>query len=132
MQTAALEVPLTGSESLLSWPAGASLFHEGEEPLGVYVLRSGEVELSFATRQGKTRSLRVARSGQILGISAVVMHRAHECTAIARTRSEVAFISREAFLRSLEETPSLWFGVLHILSGDVNAAYDTMRSMAHR
>jgi CRP-like cAMP-binding protein len=132
MQTAAIEVPLTGSESLLSWPAGAPLFHEGEEPLGVYVLRSGEVDLLFATCQGEKRPLRAARSGQILGLSVVVMHRTHECTAVARTRCEADFISREAFLQSLEEQPSLWFGVLHILSGEVNAAYDTMRSMAHR
>ena len=106
------------------------LFLEGESPAGVYVLRSGEVDLLFGARNGEVKALRVANPVQILGLSAVVMGRPHDCSATARTQCDVGFIEGTDFLRALEEGPAFRFSVLRLLSRDVNSVYDDMRALA--
>ena len=98
----------------------------------MYVLHSGTAQLLFSGKNGNTKPLREAQPGQILGLSCVVTQRAHDCTATAAEPCEVAFIEREDFLRSLDESPAVWFSVLHLLSNEVNAAYDDMRLLAAR
>ena len=58
------------------------------------------------------------------------MQHPHDCSAVARTDCEVGFVERETFLRSIENTPAIRMSVLRILSSDVNAAYDDMRTLA--
>ena len=134
MQTAVIESSLTASETSQVLAPGSPLFREGEEPRGVYVIRSGEVDLFFATRNGDVKPLHVASAGagQVLGLSTVVTHRPYDCSAIAHTLCEVGFIDQDALFRALEETPSVWFNVLRILSSEVNAAYDEMRTLSRR
>ena len=112
--------------------SGDVLFREGDEPEGVYVLQAGQADLLFSSRNGEAKPLRVAQAGQILGLSCVVTHRVHDCTATAATPCRVGFIRREDFLRVLDECPAVWFSVLRLLSCDVNAVYDDMRVLATR
>jgi CRP-like cAMP-binding protein len=122
-----MEAPLASSETLQHRSAGEMLFLEGEAPAGVYVIHRGEVNLLFSARNGTVRTLRIATPVQILGLSAVVMGRPHDCSATARTCCEVGFIERDGFMRSMEDSPSFRFGVLQMLSLDVSSAYDDMR-----
>jgi CRP-like cAMP-binding protein len=121
---------LISSEIRQHRAAGEMLFLEGEAPAGVYVLHTGQVELLFAARNGKVKPLRFVNSGQILGLSAVVMRRAHDCSAIARTRCDVGFIDSEELLQLLHDSPGLWLSVLKLLSNNVNAVYDDMRALS--
>lgn len=111
---------------------GETLFKEGDEPEGIYILEAGQADLLFSARNGHVKPLRVVQSGQILGLSAVVGNKPHDCTAIARTGCRVGFIDRQSLRRLLDENPSTWFDVLRLLSNDVNAAYDDMRSLVNR
>jgi CRP-like cAMP-binding protein len=111
-------------------PAGKVLFRDGEEPRGIYILQSGQVDLIYSSRNGYTKPLRVAEAGQILGISDVVARRSHDCTATCRTSVELGFITRDEFLRVLDTDPAVWFRVLQLLSEDVNSCYDCMRTIA--
>ena len=128
--TTLTETPLRAVEKREHRAAGEVLFAEGETPSGVYVLHAGDVELVFAPREGEPKPLRVVNPGRILGLSSVVMQHPYDCSAIARTECEVGFVEREEFLRSLEKTPAIWLSVLRMLSSDVNAVYDDMRSLA--
>lgn len=125
-----IEAPLTSSERIQNRAAGETIFQEGDAPEGVYVVHSGEVDLLFTPRNGAAKPLRVASPGQILGLSAVVMQRPHDCSATARDTCEIGFIPREEFLRVLAERPTVWFSVLRLLSHDVNAVYEDMRALA--
>jgi cAMP-binding proteins - catabolite gene activator and regulatory subunit of cAMP-dependent protein kinases len=125
--TTLIEVPLTAS-TRQHRAAGEMLFVEGEMPAGVYVLHSGEVDLLFMNRHGSAKPLRVATPGQILGLSSVVMRHPHDCSAIARTPCEVGFTGGDEFLQSLHDKPATWLSVLRMLSSDVNAVYDDMRT----
>lgn len=132
MSPSSLETSLAASETLLTFRPGETIFKEGEEPRGVYILQSGRADLLFSARNGRAKPLRQADAGQILGLSAVVAHRPHDCTASAATTCEVGFVERDAFLRALDECPGVWFSVLRLLSNDVNAVYDDMRLLVAR
>jgi CRP-like cAMP-binding protein len=111
---------------------GDTLFREGDEARGVYVLQSGQVDLLFCSRKGEAKPLRVAQAGQILGLSCVVTQRPHDCSATAATPCKVGFIDSGAFQRVLTECPAVWFSVLRLLSSDVNAVYEDIRALAAR
>ena len=132
MSQTILETPLADRELLMRLPEGAMLFREGEEPKGGYVLHSGTVHLLFAPRNGNAKPLRETQPGQILGLSCLVTQRPHDCTAVAAEPCEVAFIERDDFLHMLDESPTMWFSVLRVLSSEVNAVYDDIRVLAAR
>lgn len=132
MSHSIIESSLADRETLLRFEPGETLFSEGEPPLGVHILQAGQVDLLFSARNGNVKPLRVAQPGQILGLSCVVTRRDHDCTAIARTACDVAFIEREDFLKLLDSSPAVWFSVLRLLSNDINAVYDDIRHLVAR
>lgn len=132
MNESIIESDLANSGTRLDFEPGDTLFREGDDALGVFIVHSGEVDLLFSPRDREPKALRVAHSGQILGISCVVTHRPHDCTATARTACTTSFVGREDFLRRLDDHPAVWFSVLRFLSSDVNAAYEDMRALATR
>lgn len=120
---------LAEHETYERYSAGRVLFREGDEPQGVYIVHSGQVDLVFSGKNGNAKPLRVAEDGQILGLSCVVSHRRHDCSATTRTACELGFIDRDTFLAQIDHSPSVWFSVLQLLSQDVNSCYDCMRSI---
>ena len=130
MNTAIFDLVPSGDVVVERCAPGAVLFSEGETPRGIFLLYSGQVDLIFRARNGNVKPLRVAGSGQVLGVSEVVSGIKHDCTATVRASCRVGFISGEAFRRALDQHPPLWFSVLSVLSRDVGAVYDDMRELA--
>lgn len=122
---------LSPYEKIESWPAGEVLFREGNHPEGVYFLHSGEVDLCFASpRSGEARSFLIAAPGEILGLACVVSGRSHESSATTRTTCITGFIDRNRFLSLLDEKPSLWLTVLRMISTNINACWDCIRTLS--
>jgi CRP/FNR family transcriptional regulator, cyclic AMP receptor protein len=111
------------------YPAGAVLFQEGELAEGIFVLSSGAVRLSLDTSHGDRMMLRLARPGEILGLSATMANTAHEVTAETTMPSELIFIRRRDFLHYLREHTEACLQVVEFLSNDVHAAYDRVRAL---
>ena len=120
---------LSEHQTLERYSAGRVLFREGDDPLGVYIVHNGLVDLMFSGKNGRAKALRTAEDGQILGLSCVVSHRRHDCSATTKTSCELGFIDRETFLQQIDHSPAIWFSVLQTLSQDVNSCYDCMRSI---
>jgi cAMP-binding proteins - catabolite gene activator and regulatory subunit of cAMP-dependent protein kinases len=125
-----LDAALTARETLQHLPAGTTLFDEGAQPRGVYLVHSGAIELYFQTRTGALKRVRSASVGEILGLGSVVSCRPHEYTALAITTSELGFIDKDVFLKMLNESHAIWFTVLRLLSQDVNTSYGSLRNAA--
>ncbi len=141
MPQVAVEVPqtfdsmiaetLAPHESIEIWPAGKALFREGTVPAGVHFLHAGEVDLCFSSpRSNEEKSLLLAEAGQILGLTSVVSGRTHDSSATTRTSCITGFIEKDVFLRLLEEKPALWLTVLRMISSNINACWDCMRSLS--
>jgi CRP/FNR family transcriptional regulator, cyclic AMP receptor protein len=116
-------------KSTATYPAGAILFLEKQDPRGVFVLCQGEVKLSISSSGGKTLILRIARPGEILGLMAVMSGSSYEVTAETLHPCQVAFIRRDDFLRFLAKRPEVYQGVVKQLSSLYQGACEQLRTV---
>lgn len=118
-------------ETIEAWPAGKALFREGDQPAGVYFLHSGEVDLYMsAAKSGESKSLLLVEPGQILGLTSVMSDRPHDSSATTRTDCITGFVENARFLRLLDEKPALWLAVLRMISTNISACWECMRSLS--
>ena len=110
-------------------PSGTVLFGEGEEPRGIYIIESGQVDLVFSAKNGAHKSLRSLHAGEILGLSDVVGCTKRDCTATTRTACRIGYVPANELRRMLAEDPSLWFGIAASLSSDLGSCWNSMRAL---
>jgi CRP/FNR family transcriptional regulator, cyclic AMP receptor protein len=115
--------------SAATYPHGAVLFLEKQDPSGVFVLCAGEVKLTISSSAGKTLIVRIAKAGEILGLTAVLSGRSYEVTAETLHPCQVAFVRREEFLRLLSKHPEMHEGVLKQLTTLYSGACEQLRTV---
>ena len=107
---------------------GAVLFHEGELPEGVYLLKAGTVELSMEARDGRTITARTVRRGQFFGLEALFVSQPHDATARAVGAAAVCYVPRLEFFAFLDANPDVALRILHVLSEDLRTSYGMIRT----
>src|SRR6201997_3142979 len=112
-----------------AYPQGAVLFVEGQAPRGVYVICSGRVKLSTTSRDGKTLILRIAQAGEVLGLHATVSGKPYELTAETLQPCQLDFMTREDFLRFLQNHADACLTAAEHLSQNCQSAYEMIRSL---
>ncbi len=105
----------------IAYPAGATLFVEGQASRGIYILCKGRVKLSATSREGQTLILQVAQPGEVLGLNATVSGSPHDTTAETGQPCQLNFVKRDDFLKFLTE---------HGLAG-MHAAIQLSRESQH-
>ena len=94
--------------------AGQKVFLEGSPGDGVYIVKSGLVEISGG--QGGQHVFSRLGPGEFFGEMAVVEHRPRSATATAARDSEVYFLPRGEMLSFIEHSPGLAFTLLQQVS----------------
>ena len=115
--------------STATYPGGAVLYLEKQDPRGVFVLCAGEVKLSISSSAGKTLILRIAKPGEILGLMAVLANTPYEVTAETLHPCQVAFIRRDDFLNLLAQHPEMHRGVVKQLTTLYSGACEQLRTV---
>lgn len=110
-----------------AYPKGTLLFVEGQAPLGIYVLCAGNAKLSMVSAKKKTRILRIAEPGDVLGLSATISGHPYEVTAETLDPCQVDFVKREDFLRFLCQHGEVCLRVVQLLSCSLRGAYQQLR-----
>lgn len=116
-------------KSSSAYPEGAVLFLEKQDSRGVFVICEGEVKLSISSREGKTLILRIAKPGEILGLTAVLSAKPYEVTAETLRPCQVAFIRRDDFLRFLAQHAEASQAVVRQLSSNYHGACEQLRTV---
>lgn len=91
--------------------SGTFLFMEGQMPRGVSVLCMGEVKLTKSSARGRTLLVRIAKAGDVLGLSAGLANTPYEVTAEALGPVQLKTFRREDFIEFLH----------HHTEGTINA-----------
>jgi len=112
-----------------SYPEGAVVLMEGQAPRGVFIVGQGRVKLMTTNADGKTLIVKIAQPGDVLGLQAVVTDGAYELTAETLQPSQMAYISREDFLRFLRANSDACLRATQHLSRDCHSAYEVIRSI---
>src|SRR5215475_5870423 len=115
--------------STSTYPGGAVLYLEKQDPRGVFVLCAGEVKLSISSSAGRTMILRIAKPGEILGLMAVLTKTPYEVTAETLHPCQIAFIRREDFLNLLAKHPEIHRGVVKQLTTLYSGACEQLRTV---
>ena len=95
------------------------LFHQDDEPVGLYLIRSGLAYAMIQVDGGRPVACFQANRGAILGLPAVVSNRPYSLSAVARTVADICFVGKETFDELLRVQPSIYISVLKILAAEV-------------
>lgn len=117
---------LRDMQTTKTFPKGHEFFLEGQQPLGVYILYSGRVQLSVTDAHGREMILRTVLPGDILGLSAAVSGKFYEETAVASASTRAGFVQCQEFCHFLENNPEVAFWVVQILSDRVATTLDQL------
>lgn len=117
-------------KSVRNYPNGATLFQQGTEVSGVFVVESGMVRVLLPTAQNRLQLLEVGGPGTILGLSESMSGERFRVTAEAGDHTTVAFIPRESFVEFLREHGDFCMQVVRLLSEDLHGLYHKFRSIS--
>ena len=118
---------LAAITSASSYPKGAMLFVEGQTPRGVFILCWGRVKLSTTSADGKTLIVRIADTGEVLGLPATVTEKPYELTAEVIEPAQANFIPRQDFLNFLREHGEVGLRVAQQLGETYDSAIAEIR-----
>lgn len=97
--------------SFIQIKSGECLFREGEAGDVMYVLISGEAEITMGGL-----SLDVCRSGDIVGEMAMIDESPRSATVIGRTDCQFAVIDKNRFHFLVDETPRFAIDVMRVMA----------------
>jgi len=112
----------------VAFPAGATLFMEGQACRGIYILCKGRVKSSASSKEGKTLILNVAKPGEVLGLNATISGFPHETIAETGQPCQLNFVKRDDFLRFLKEHGVACMHAAKQVSHECQQAYRQIRS----
>jgi CRP-like cAMP-binding protein len=95
---------------------GESIFGEGDEGTGFYVVLSGRVKIFKVSPEGKEQILHIFGPGEPFGEVAVFTGRPFPANAEALEETRALFFPRKEFLGLIRKDPSLALNMLAVLS----------------
>ncbi len=116
-------------KSTAVYPKSTTLFIEGQQPRGVFVLCAGKAKLFTSSSEGKTIITKISEAGDVLGLNATVSNRPYEVTAEMMEPGQANFIARDALLQFLREYGEVALRVAEQLSRNYYAAYEEIRTL---
>ena len=128
LPSAALE-DFSSMEHSSSYAANVVLFAEGEPVRALFVILEGEVRLSINSSEGKRLSLRIAREGDIIGLSSTLSGKPYDMTAETLYPSKIAPIERREFLKFLARHPDAYQSVTEELGRHMSIACSQLRTL---
>lgn len=111
------------------YPKGALLFAQGQSARGVFMLCAGEVKLWTSSSNGKSLITRIARPGELLGLSSAISGKPYLVTAETLSTCQINFIKREDFLRFVTENNRACLRSAEQLSRDYHTSTEQVRSL---
>jgi CRP-like cAMP-binding protein len=90
----------------LEYASGAMIYGEGRPVQGIYTLRSGMIKLVRSTADGRTRIVRVLRTGDVVGLEALASAR-YDSDAVALTSVTVCRIPLDVIQKLASSSPRL-------------------------
>ena len=113
----------------VAYPKGAVLFMEGQIASGIFAVCSGQVKLSTSSHEGKAIILKIAETGELLGLPSTLSGKPYEVTAEVSDPARVSFTPRATFLRYLRKNPEAFIQVAQLLTESHYAGHEVIQSV---
>ena len=99
-----------------SYGRGESIFFEGDEGTGFYMVLEGKVKIFKMSFQGKEQILHIFGEGEPFGEVAVFHGRPFPANAETLAKSRLLYFPRRAFVELITRNPSVALNLLAVLS----------------
>ena len=110
-------------------PRGKILFAEGEPARGVHLLRTGRATVSISSSEGRVVILRLAQTGDVLGLNSVLQNAAYETTVKALEPCRTDFISHSELMELMRKSQTVTHAITKILSQELAELTNRARSL---
>lgn len=100
----------------MDFKKGATIFLEGDDGNGFYLIHTGMVKIYKASPMGKEQILHILGSGEPFGEVPVFSGRQFPANAEAISEARLLFFPRTAFVNLISTNPSLSLNMLAVLS----------------
>ena len=95
---------------------GEVVFKEGDVGDGMYLIQTGQVEISSCAGESRRHVFSRFGPGEIIGEMAVVEDRPRSATVVATRETELLFFPRAELLAAIERSPGLSMALLREIS----------------
>jgi CRP-like cAMP-binding protein len=104
------------------YKAGQTIFYQGNPPLGLYCVESGQVVLRKTDAEGRSVIVRLAGRGQTLGYRAFFSGQTYASSAEAATDCTICWIDKAVVNELVSRNPDLVISFLKHVSQDLAEA----------
>ena len=111
---------------------GETLFRAGDPGEGLFLMRSGEVELSVRDNAGQKIILDITKSGDFFGEIALLDSGARTASAVALTDSELIELDRDDLLLLFQKKPDAALSMLAAMGRMTRKADELLRTRVSR
>lgn len=118
---------ITLNKTSTDYPAGATIFSEGEPVKGIYEIYSGKIKVvsSYGTKMERIVSL--ATVEQMLGYQGLGGDMIYPVTAITLEKSQVTFIPLDIFYKAIKANPEMALYLVKFYANQLKAAEIRMK-----
>lgn len=106
------------------------IYLQGEMPKGVYYLKKGKVKVTQLGINGREVILRIANSNQFVGYLSLLKGGGYRTSATCLMDSEVYFVPKSIFLKSIKTDIAFANGVIRMLCDNLSCSSDEITSLA--
>ena len=104
----------------VSYNAGQTLFHQGDEGDAAYVILSGSADILVESDAGQIKVAELEPNA-IVGEIAILCDVSRTATVKAKERLEALRIRKDHFLRMLKENPEMTIEIVRVLADRLSA-----------
>jgi len=123
---------LTAHQTEQVYRKGEIIFREGSYPTGIFYIKKGKVKKYKVVENGGEQIIYVANTGELIGYHAILSEERFPDSAAVLEESVIAFIPREDFLDTLQQSTILSRRLLKTLSHEFTVLANGLTLFAQR
>lgn len=123
---------LTAHKTEQVYKKGDIIFREGAYPAGIFYVVEGKVKKYKLDKDGREQIIYVANTGELLGYHAILSDDRYPDSAAALEESKIAFIPKEDFLATLQQSEVLSRRLLKTLSHEFAVLANSLTMFAQK
>jgi CRP-like cAMP-binding protein len=123
---------LTANKTEQLYSKGEIIFREAAYPSGIFYIVEGKVKKYKVDKDGREQIIYVANQGEILGYHAILSEDRYPDSAAALEKSRIAFIPKEDFLKTLQQSAVLSKRLLKTLSHEFAVLANSISAIAQK
>jgi len=121
---------ITYYKSTAEYPAGATVFSEGDPVKGIFQIYAGKIKVFTTFNGGKERIDRLASAEQILGHRGLGGNMKYHVSAVTLVKSQITFIPIDIFFSAIKANPELAFQMMMFYADELKATEKRLKMLA--